>query len=232
MIPPCMMMMMQRRYQRHFSRLNHTNDLFFDQWLMLHLICNCHVTVKGRRERSDHIKALKGKHLSAVTTSCPTHLHSHSPNCPLDQLLLFSCIWHAIPFSTQHAARNAETESDPIFCFCILLLLHVQWVKHLAGIVPSSPVRARSAPLPCTPHPAPWTNALPAWKNRFLYTTLYNAKTKKQHVASQLKWNGFVAIAHCKIMTSWQHVAATCCHTAATPPYLTRRSRKAFNDFR
>lgn len=207
----------------------------------MHLICNCHVTAGGGREWTEHIKALR------ASTSQPLPPPAPPTPTPPSACLTNSC--YSVAFGTRflsaRSARNAETESDPIFCFCILLLLHVQWVKHLAGIVPSSPVRARSAPLPCTPHPSLLTRSL-LWNERpsglkesiSLYYSLYNAKNM---LPGQLKWNGFHSNGlPLRIAKLWQvgnmlpqhAVLLLCCHTAATPPYLTRRSRKAFNDFR
>lgn len=223
--------------KRNFSRLNIAYVQFYTLFFcLLHAFINDWCIWFAIVMLSENIKAksTEGKHLSAVTPS-PFLFPLPSLAWPAPPLLVAFSTRFLLAAHDSVQFCGAETESDPICCLYSTYNSTNESNTSRRGscpvaqYVPRSPVAPFLLP-PSLPLPV-FARALPACKNRSLYT--------KQKTCCLCSTNGFVGFARvAKIMTTWQHVAATCymLHANTQLPrcliWLRRRSQKAFNDFR
>jgi len=150
-------------------------------------------------------------------------------------LPLFVYMWHAIPL--QYLWRMIQFFHFYLFLvfsivqklkatpFYVLFSNHVQSNEsNTLGIVPSSQIRERS----------PFLLFILSLNPSARSTLVVVPSGPKESIALYQIKNEFVGIIRLQNMTSWQHVAATCCHSCRCFLSLTLMLllSKAFNDFR
>lgn len=189
--------------KRNFSRLNMANVQFYTLFFcLLHAFINDWCIWFAIVMLSEYIKeGTEGKHLSAVTPCLPPPSLAW-PAPPL--LVAFSTRFLLAAHDSVFQFCGAETESDPIFCLYSTYTSTNESNTSRRGSCPVAQYVPRSPVAPfLLPPSLTLLRALPACKNRFLYT--------KQKTCCLCSTNGFVGFARvAKIMTTWQHVAATC----------------------